>query len=87
MVCYELECIFGRRFIYVKQKCCSVAKTAVCLFVSKVFCSNLISVQLNKLFVFAFKNLLLKHKLLDGKEKKELTCTLSGKARSKLMLD
>lgn len=26
-------------------------------------------------------------KLLDGKEKKELTCTLSGKARSKLMLD
>lgn len=88
MVCYELECIFGRRYMYLSsKKCCSVAKTAVCLFVSKAFCSNPISVQLNKLFVFAFKNLFLKHKLLDGKEMKELTCTLSGKAHSKLMLD
>ncbi len=69
------------------KKCCFVAKTAVCLFVSKAFCSNPLSVQRNKLFVFVFKNIFLKHKLLDGKEKKEPTCTLSGKACSKLMLD
>ncbi len=34
-----------------------------------------------------FQKYIFKHKLLDGKEKKELTCTLSGKACSKLMLD
>lgn len=70
MVCFELECIFGRCFIYLSsKKCCSVAKTAVCLFDSKTFCSNPFPVQLNKLSVFAFKSFLI-HKLLDGKETK-----------------
>ncbi len=55
------------------KKCCFVAKTAVCLFVSKAFCSNPLSVQRNKLFVFVFKNIFLKHKLLEKKNQHVLS--------------
>lgn len=46
----------GVLYICQAKKCCSVAKTAVCLFDSKTFCSNPFPVQLNKLSVFAFKS-------------------------------